>query len=36
LEPYAAVPEYNLAGVHLYTFNQASDPEAWRADRLRE
>jgi len=34
LAPYATDPYYDIAGVHIYTFNQASDSEDWRHDRL--
>jgi len=34
LAPYATDPDYGIAGVHIYTFNQASDSEDWRHDRL--
>jgi len=36
LAPYADDPEYNLAGVHVYTFNQVPDTEEWRLGRLGE
>jgi len=34
LAPYATDPDYGIAGVHIYTFNQVSDSEDWRHDRL--
>lgn len=34
LAPYVGDPEYNLRGVHIYTFNQTPDTEAWRRGRL--
>ena len=34
LAPYANDPEYGIAGVHIYTFNQVPDSEEWRFDRL--
>jgi methylenetetrahydrofolate reductase (NADPH) len=34
LAPYAADPEYGIRGLHIYTFNQAADTEAWRRGRL--
>jgi methylenetetrahydrofolate reductase (NADPH) len=34
LAPYATDPEYGIAGVHIYTFNQVPDSEDWRFDRL--
>jgi len=34
LAPYAADPEYAIRGLHIYTFNQVSDTEAWRRGRL--
>ena len=30
LAPYAADPEYGIRGVHIYTFNRATDTESWR------
>ena len=36
LAPYADEPHYDIAGLHLYTFNRASDTAAWRAGRLPE
>ncbi|MFB6107461.1 MAG: methylenetetrahydrofolate reductase [Haloplanus sp.] len=34
LQPYADDPDYGIRGVHIYTFNQVSDTEAWRRKRL--
>ncbi|WP_435069109.1 methylenetetrahydrofolate reductase [Haloplanus sp. C73] len=34
LVPYAS--EYDVRGLHIYTFNQVSDTEAWRRERLGE
>lgn len=34
LAPYADDPTYDIAGVHLYTFNRAGDTETWRRERL--
>ena len=34
LAPYATDPDYGIAGVHIYTFNQVPDSEDWRFDRL--
>lgn len=34
LAPYATDPEYAIAGVHIYTFNQVPDSEEWRLERL--
>ena len=34
LAPYAEDPEYGIRGVHIYTFNQVPDTEAWREGRL--
>ncbi len=36
LAPYADDPEYCIAGVHIYTFNQVPDTEDWRLGRLEE
>jgi methylenetetrahydrofolate reductase (NADPH) len=36
LAPYADDPEYAIGGVHVYTFNQVPDTEAWRHGRLGE
>ena len=30
LVPYADDPEYNIRGLHIYTFNQTDDAESWR------
>ena len=34
LAPYADDPEYGIRGLHIYTFNQVSDTEDWRRERL--
>lgn len=34
LVPYADDPHYNIRGLHIYTFNQVPDTEAWRRARL--
>ncbi|WP_251342537.1 methylenetetrahydrofolate reductase [Haloplanus halophilus] len=34
LAPYAGDPEYGIRGLHIYTFNQVADTEAWRRGRL--
>ncbi|GGK72997.1 methylenetetrahydrofolate reductase [Haloarcula sebkhae] len=34
LAPYVGDDEYNVRGVHIYTFNQTPDTEKWRHDRL--
>jgi len=36
LAPYANDPEYDIAGVHIYSFNQVPDLEAWRFGRREE
>lgn len=36
LAPYAANPEYDIRGVHVYAFNQASDLEEWRTRTLSD
>jgi len=36
LAPYADDPEYGIRGLHIYTFNQVADTEAWRRTRLDE
>lgn len=36
LAPYADDPEYGIRGVHIYTFNQVPDTEAWRKGHLDE
>ncbi|MDS0222390.1 methylenetetrahydrofolate reductase [Haloarcula sp. S1AR25-5A] len=34
LAPYVDDDEYNIRGVHIYTFNQTPDTEKWRHKRL--
>lgn len=34
LAPYYRDPEYDLRGLHIYTFNQVPDTESWRNGRL--
>jgi methylenetetrahydrofolate reductase (NADPH) len=34
LSPYTDDPHYNIRGLHIYTFNQVPDTEAWRTGRL--
>lgn len=34
LKPYATDPSYGIRGLHVYTFNQVPDTEAWRTKRL--
>ncbi|MEA1931534.1 methylenetetrahydrofolate reductase [Halohasta litorea] len=34
LAPYVDDEEYDIRGVHIYTFNQTPDTEAWRRSRL--
>jgi methylenetetrahydrofolate reductase (NADPH) len=34
LAPYVHDEEYNLRGIHVYTFNQTPDTEQWRLGRL--
>jgi methylenetetrahydrofolate reductase (NADPH) len=34
LAPYASDETYDIRGLHIYTFNQTPDAEAWRRDRL--
>jgi methylenetetrahydrofolate reductase (NADPH) len=34
LAPYTDDPDYGILGVHIYTFNQVSDTESWRHERL--
>jgi len=34
LAPYVGDDEYNIRGVHIYTFNQTPDTERWRHNRL--
>jgi methylenetetrahydrofolate reductase (NADPH) len=36
LAPYTDDPHYRIQGVHVYTFNQVPDTEAWRRERLGE
>ncbi|WP_336037587.1 methylenetetrahydrofolate reductase [Halobacterium yunchengense] len=36
LAPYADDPEYGIRGLHIYTFNQVPDTEAWRQSVLSE
>lgn len=36
LAPYAADPDYGIRGLHIYTFNEVADTEAWRRERLSE
>ena len=36
LAPYATNPEYDIRGVHVYAFNQASDLEEWRTRTLSD
>ncbi len=33
--PIVGEPQANVAGLHLYTFNQVAETEAWRQDWLR-
>ena len=35
LAPHAADPAIDIAGLHLYTFNRASDTQRWRNERLK-
>jgi len=35
LAPYVGDDEYNIRGVHIYTFNQTPDLEKWRRGRLQ-
>ncbi len=35
LGPYADDPDYGIEGLHLYTFNRASDTVEWREKKLR-
>ncbi|MFC6723828.1 methylenetetrahydrofolate reductase [Halobium palmae] len=35
LAPYVNDSKYGIRGLHLYTFNQVSDLESWRTDRLK-
>jgi methylenetetrahydrofolate reductase (NADPH) len=34
LAPYVDDPDYGIRGIHVYTFNQTADTEAWRHERL--
>lgn len=34
LVPYVDDADYNIRGVHIYTFNQMPDTESWRRERL--
>jgi methylenetetrahydrofolate reductase (NADPH) len=34
LAPYVGDDDYDIQGVHVYTFNQTPDTESWRLDRL--
>jgi len=36
LGPHADDPDYDIRGVHVYTFNQTADTESWRRGRLDE
>jgi methylenetetrahydrofolate reductase (NADPH) len=36
LAPYAEDPEYDIGGLHIYTFNQTPDTESWRLGRLAD
>lgn len=36
IAPYAADDDKNIAGIHIYTFNQSADTEAWRTALLDE
>jgi methylenetetrahydrofolate reductase (NADPH) len=36
LGPHADDPEYDIRGIHIYTFNQVPDTESWRLERLGE
>lgn len=35
LAPHATDPDYGIRGLHIYTFNEVADTEAWRRERLR-
>lgn len=35
LAPYTDDPEYAIRGLHIYTFNQVPDTEAWRHEMIR-
>jgi hypothetical protein len=34
LDPYAGDAHYDIAGLHLYTFNQVESTEQWRQRML--
>jgi methylenetetrahydrofolate reductase (NADPH) len=34
LAPHADDPEYDILGIHIYTFNQVPDTESWRQEKL--
>lgn len=34
IAPYADDPDYDIRGLHIYTFNQVPDLESWRRERL--
>ncbi|MFB6155448.1 MAG: methylenetetrahydrofolate reductase [Haloferacaceae archaeon] len=34
IAPYADDSDYDIRGVHIYTFNQVPDTESWRAEKL--
>ena len=34
LAPYANDPDYDIRGLHIYTFNQVPDTESWRREML--
>ncbi|MFC5972128.1 methylenetetrahydrofolate reductase [Halomarina salina] len=36
LAPYADDEAYGIGGLHIYTFNETADTEAWRRERLSE
>ncbi|MBX0349847.1 MULTISPECIES: methylenetetrahydrofolate reductase [Haloarcula] len=36
LAPYVDDEEYNISGVHIYTFNQTPDTMSWRYERLEK
>lgn len=35
LTPYEDDPEYDIRGLHVYTFNEVPDTESWRKQRLQ-
>ena len=35
LAPYVGDDHYDIRGIHIYTFNQTPDTEAWRRERLQ-